>query len=97
MHAVLWTRGVMRDLGVLPGDSFSEAWGINDLGAVVGFSFDRSTYTERPVLWANGHAYDLSTMVPADSDLIPVEADAINIWGQIAGVAYSLSTGETMP
>lgn len=95
MHAALWNHGVMRDLGVLPGDTISEAWGINDFGAVVGFSYNRDTYIERPVLWAGGKTFDLSTMVPADSDLIPEEADAINIWGQIAGAAYSQSTGET--
>ncbi len=94
MHAALWNHGVMRDLGVLPGDSISEAWGINDLGAVVGFSYNSETYMERPVLWVGGKMLDLGTMVPADSDLIPVEADAINIWGQIAGAAYSQTTGE---
>jgi probable HAF family extracellular repeat protein len=94
MHAAIWNHGVIRDLGVLPGDTISEAWGINDLGAVVGFSYNPQTYTERPVLWVGGKIFDLSTMVPADSDLVPVEADAINLWGQIAGVAYSLSTGE---
>ena len=36
-HAYMWTRlGGLRDLGLLPGGTFSNAAGINDLGAVVG-------------------------------------------------------------
>ena len=41
-HAVRWTRRVaafeVRDLGVLRGGFWSQAWGINDRGAVVGES-----------------------------------------------------------
>jgi probable HAF family extracellular repeat protein len=38
-RAVLWTKtGSIRDLGVLPGDSKSEATAINNSGEVVGYS-----------------------------------------------------------
>ncbi len=35
-HAVIWTSNGVRDLGVLPGGTFSEADAINDLGVVAG-------------------------------------------------------------
>jgi probable HAF family extracellular repeat protein len=36
-HAFMWTRtGGMRDLGIIPGGTFSSAGGINDLGVVAG-------------------------------------------------------------
>jgi probable HAF family extracellular repeat protein len=38
-RAVIWTKsGALRDLGTLPGDSASQAFGINNLGTVVGVS-----------------------------------------------------------
>lgn len=39
VRAVIWAKnGGLRDLGTLPGDSGSEAFGINNRGAVVGYS-----------------------------------------------------------
>jgi probable HAF family extracellular repeat protein len=37
-RAFVWTKGIMQDLGVLPGDSESRADQVNDHGAVVGAS-----------------------------------------------------------
>ena len=37
-HAVLWKNGTVLDLGTLGTGSYSEAWGINNLGHVVGWS-----------------------------------------------------------
>jgi len=44
LHAFLWENGTMRDLGTLPGSTESSAWGINDLGAVVGYSGNRAWF-----------------------------------------------------
>jgi probable HAF family extracellular repeat protein len=38
-HAVLWSGGSIQDLGTLGTGFYSEAWGINNLGQVVGWSY----------------------------------------------------------
>jgi probable HAF family extracellular repeat protein len=38
-HAVIWSAGSVRDLGTLGTGSYSEAWGLNNLGEVVGWSY----------------------------------------------------------
>lgn len=38
-HAVLWSGGSVQDLGTLGTGSFSEAWGVNNLDQVVGWSY----------------------------------------------------------
>ena len=38
-HAVLWSGGSVQDLGTLVTGSFSEAWGVNNVGQVVGWSY----------------------------------------------------------
>jgi probable HAF family extracellular repeat protein len=38
-RAVLWNDGSVRDLSTLGNGSYSEAWGINNLGQVVGWSY----------------------------------------------------------
>jgi len=51
-HAVLWTGGVIKDLGVLGDESdFSEALGINEAGHVVGFSTTSGTGGRHPFLY----------------------------------------------
>jgi probable HAF family extracellular repeat protein len=48
-HAVLWANGVLTDLGTL-GGSFSQAFGINPSGQVVGFSVTAANETHA-TLW----------------------------------------------
>jgi probable HAF family extracellular repeat protein len=38
-HAALYSNGVWRDMGVLPGDQLSVLYDVNNAGAAVGFSF----------------------------------------------------------
>jgi probable HAF family extracellular repeat protein len=38
-HAVLWTDGSIQDLGTLGTGLYSEAWAVNNLGQVVGWSY----------------------------------------------------------
>lgn len=64
-HAFLYSGGVMHDLGALPGDTTSNATGINNLGQVVGISSHQNadgTYAQRAFLYANGVMQDLGTL-----------------------------------
>jgi len=93
-HAFLWRKGVMTDLGTLPGDVSSSGDGINNKGQVVGGSFDASG-NSRAYIWQNGVMTDLNTLIPAGSPLYLLEATGtINARGQIAGIAFVISTGE---
>lgn len=94
LHAVVWRGGKSIDLGALPGPYVSEALGINDMGDVVGVSFnpvDRSL--NRGFIWTDGHIQDLNGLV-SPSDWIIERATDINDRGQIVAVARS-TTSET--
>jgi probable HAF family extracellular repeat protein len=91
-HAgVLWTRnGAKIDLGVLPGDSCSNAYNVNAAGQVVGTSEDRThclaLIGERAFLWEDGGPMvDLNTLVPPGSNLTLTYAVGINDRGEIGG------------
>jgi probable HAF family extracellular repeat protein len=62
IHAIIWTKsGGQRDLGTLPGDTASEAFGINNSGAVVGYS--SGPQGTRAVLWTpQGEVKNLGTL-----------------------------------
>src|SRR5262245_6868858 len=83
--AFLWDLGRMRDLGTLPGDAASEALAINDASDVVGRSGSVDLSQSRAVLWRNGAAIDLTTVV-ATADWTLASATGINDRGQIVGV-----------
>jgi probable HAF family extracellular repeat protein len=61
IHAFLWQDGTMDDIGTLPGYINSNAFGINDIGQVVGnseISIDGRLYSEA-FLWQDGKMTDL--------------------------------------
>ena len=82
--AFLITGGVMKDLGTIDGDNYSEAYGVNDSGLVVGSS------------WASSqHAFSYSDdgpMIDLDDTLGGNDysvAYGVNNHGQVTGVAYN--------
>jgi probable HAF family extracellular repeat protein len=83
MRAFLWTQPTgMQDLGVLPGGNSSRALGINDMGTVVGSS--TSSSGDRAFVWTKQAGMrDLNSAASVTSEVVFVEAHAINNTGQI--------------
>jgi probable HAF family extracellular repeat protein len=79
-HGFLWQHGAISDLGTLPGDGNSFGQGINNKGQAVGIG-------SRAILWQNGIAIDLNTLVPGPpfSPLYLLQAYGINDRGEVVG------------
>lgn len=84
MHAFLWRKGVMTDLGSLDGIQFSTALSINAKGQIVGNVGDAVLAT----LWEDGGPLvDLNTLIPSNPGLVLFNALYINDRGEIAAQA----------
>jgi probable HAF family extracellular repeat protein len=99
-HAVVWVDTVATDLGTLPGDSGSQAQGINASGAIVGCSTN-TVYPLRAVLWpaGGGAIIDLNSELPgtlASAGWVLSCAIAINDQGWILAVAYNTVVPDSM-
>ena len=91
-YAFLWTRdGGMRDLGALPGDTTSQALGVNGRGQVVGISC--GTGGCRAVLWEHGAMTDLNALLAPGFGGHLVVANDISDAGAITGQAVNPATG----
>jgi uncharacterized membrane protein len=89
-HAVFWNndaRHSIVDLGTLPGDWSSIAWGLNDLSQAVGES--HPPFGSIPVLWNNDAAHTAQALpFPAGDNF--GAAEMINNLGHIVGyTAYA--------
>jgi probable HAF family extracellular repeat protein len=93
IHGFVWEKGKMQDIGTLPGDTFSFAVGNNDNGQVVGISVD-SIGNSRGFIWENGTMRDINSLIPIDSPLIVIEADDLNVLGQIIGLVFNTENGQ---
>jgi probable HAF family extracellular repeat protein len=97
--AFLWNDGQATDLGTVDGDGCSWARAINSRGQVVGQSFACDGSVVRSFLWENGSMVDLNTLIPRNSNLLLVDAVAINDRGEIAGIGLppgcTLAIGDT--
>jgi probable HAF family extracellular repeat protein len=80
-EAVLFGKGKVTDLGMLPGGYFSAAYGINDRGQVVGWSTSATSGADHASLYDYGVMTDLGMLPGGNSST----ASAINNRGQIVG------------
>jgi probable HAF family extracellular repeat protein len=85
-HGFLWQQGHITDLGTLNGDLYSSAIAIGNDGMVLGVSISAS-FSPRAVLWRNGTATELNTLVAQDTALYLESACSINDKGEIIGFA----------
>jgi len=80
---------VPTDMGVLyPGDTLSQAYGINNRGQVVGTSYGSEGY--KAFVWEDGVMQDLQPLAPGYSGTFLFAQD-INDLGEITGQAISAS------
>jgi probable HAF family extracellular repeat protein len=88
IHAFFWQSGTMSDLGTLPGDVDSFAYGLNDKAQIVGASCDASENC-RGFIWQNGSMMDLNLLMAPNSSWDLYYGGDINDAGQIAGAAFN--------
>lgn len=82
-HAFLWRSGTMEDLGSLSGHS--AAYGVNNLGQVIGASYPGSGPVGRAFIWEDGIMQDLNDLIAPGSGWYLSEATATNNLGWIVG------------
>jgi probable HAF family extracellular repeat protein len=89
-HATLWKDGIPMDLGVLRGQLYSRANGINAMGQVVGYSGQQRDSSEsRAFVWsAQTGMIDIGTLGGAYA-----QAYAINDAGYITGASQTQGMG----
>ena len=85
-HAFLYNGSTMTDLGTL-GGMWSEAFGINDSGKIVGAAQTADRYW-RAFIYNGSTMTDLNTIKPISGWTMD-EAHDINDLGQIVGRAYN--------
>jgi probable HAF family extracellular repeat protein len=86
-HAAMFQGGVAKDLGVLKGQVYSRANGINAIGQVVGFSgLQRDSSESRAFMWTYQTGMrDIGTLVGGSY----AQANAINDAGFITGTSQT--------
>ena len=86
----MFKGGVVTDLGVLPGQVYSRANGINATGQVVGFSgLQRDSSESRAFMWTSQTGMiDIGTLGGAYA-----QANAINDAGYITGASQTQGMG----
>lgn len=82
----------IQDLGVLEGDVFSQALGINERRQIVGVSCTAGFLSCRAVLWDHGRRVDLNAAVGRSPGTHLYAANDINNRGHITGEAVNLAT-----
>jgi probable HAF family extracellular repeat protein len=83
-HAVLWTKGTAIDLGRLANTNNSQAWGMNDVGTIVGDSGDNEA-TDKAFIWTNALGMRELGSLPDYGQGTGTTAYDINNSGQVIG------------
>ena len=86
VHAFLWKKGLITDLGTVDGDDCSSGFSVNLANQIVGVSFACDSSVQHAFLWENGKIIDLNSLIPPGSDMQLQVANSINNSGEIAGV-----------
>jgi probable HAF family extracellular repeat protein len=85
-HAFLWRRGKMIDLGAAPGWPCSTALAVNIRGEVIIDTGICGVGGGPGMVWRDGRAYDLNTLIPVGSQFFIGDVFSINDRGEIAVV-----------
>jgi len=88
-HGALWERGVVHDLGTLPGDVNSDAYVINNWGVIAGDSYGPTNFSA--VVWDSSRRMHQLADLPGWNWSI---AGCINDLGQIAGTGGPDANGD---
>jgi len=90
VYAMLWQAGGQHNLGTLPNDRISWAYGINNRGEVVGLSSSDGTGDSSACLWRGGEIVYLGALGSPRGPNTYSEARAINSSGQIVGSSLTI-------
>ena len=82
--SILYSNGVVTNLGALPGDTLSQATAINASGQVAGLSYIAGNAYGHAFLYSGGVMTDLGTLGGSYS-----QASGINASGHVVGSAYT--------
>jgi probable HAF family extracellular repeat protein len=87
-HAVLWTKDEIRDLGLLPSGTISVATAVSDFDEVVGYGdYGDVSGSTHAFLWSYFRGIqDLNDLIPVDSGWTLLQANGVNVFGEIVGV-----------
>jgi probable HAF family extracellular repeat protein len=93
IHAFVYQNGTMTDLTPALGNNYSEAFGINSSGVIVGEMGSNWYGPWHAFMLANGKVTDLNSLLPPGSNWTLLSATGINDLGQIIG--FGVDNGVT--
>lgn len=86
-----WTKILAE---YMPEASYIRSRAMNNVGDIIGLAIFEEDTPSRPFLWRDGTIYDLSALIPADSNWRLREVYAINDYGWIVGTGSYKDDGD---